>query len=172
MFILSKSLYPSCAGGANLVETILSDSSIDCECRLKVRHPTFRAPRARALVEPPAAANHAVRSAASQRACARPFAMLARHWHGAGSRRRDALVTGLHYGASCVGCCAPMIVLMFVVGMNDLAWLLGLALLMALQKHAAWGACIALPAAAALAAAGVAIGAGWWVVPLHTLCGA
>jgi predicted metal-binding membrane protein len=111
-------------------------------------------------------------ASACQRACARPFAMLARHWHGGDAGRRDA--AGLHYGASCVGCCVPMIVLMFVVGMNDLAWMLGLALLMTLQKHAAWGARIALPAPAASAMAGVAIGAGWWMVPLRSmraLCG-
>ncbi|KQW01274.1 DUF2182 domain-containing protein [Rhizobacter sp. Root1221] len=106
---------------------------------------------------------------ACQRACARPFAILAQHVHGTGSSRREALAAGLHYGASCVGCCLPMIVVMFVVGAHDLAWILALALLMAIQKHAVWGARIALPAAAVLALCGLAIGIGWWVPPLHSL---
>ena len=114
-------------------------------------------------------------AAACQRACAQPFAILARHWHGVGSQRRDALAAGLHYGLSCVGCCLPMIVVMFVVGVHDPAWIFGMALLMGLQKHATWGVLIARPAAVALTVAGVAIGGGWWVVPLPTfraLCGA
>ena len=62
-----------------------------------------------------------------------------------------------------------------VVGAHDLSWMLALAVLMTLQKHAAWGPRIAWPAAVLLAAAGVAIGSGWWVVPLRSLralCGA
>lgn len=104
-----------------------------------------------------------------QRACARPFAILARHWHGSGARHRDALVAGLHYAASCVGCCLPMIVVMFVIGTHDLKWIAALALLMAIQKHAVWGARIALPAAVVLALCGTVIGVGWWVPPLHSL---
>lgn len=110
-----------------------------------------------------------------QRACARPFGIIAQHWRGEGRPRRDALMAGLHYGMSCVGCCLAMIALMFVFGMHDLVWMVGLALLMVLQKHAVWGPRLAMPAAAALMAAGVAIAAGWWVVPLRSLralCGA
>lgn len=112
---------------------------------------------------------------ACQRACARPFAILARHWRGGATRLHDAARAGAHYGATCVGCCAPMIAIMFVVGMHDLAWLLVLSMAMLVMKHAVWGARIATPMAVALAAAGVAIGSGWWVVPLRSLrelCGA
>lgn len=104
-----------------------------------------------------------------QQACAQPFAIFARHWHGARSRHRDGLAAGIHYGVSCVGCCIPMIAVMLVVGMSDLFWIFGLALMMIVLKHAAWGPYLRLPAAAALAAAGVAIAAGWWTVPLHSL---
>lgn len=104
-----------------------------------------------------------------QRACARPFAIIAQHWRGEGRRRRDALRAGLHYGLSCVGCCLAMIVLMFVFGMHDLFWMAGLALLMVIQKHAVWGRRIALPMAAILMVAGIAIAAGWWSVPLRSL---
>lgn len=114
-------------------------------------------------------------SRACQRACAKPFAILARHWRGGTSRLRDAARAGAHYGVSCVGCCVPMIAVMFVVGMHDLAWLLALALAMLAMKHAVWGARLNRPVVAALAAAGVAIGSGWWAVPLRSLrelCGA
>ena len=104
-----------------------------------------------------------------QRACARPFGIIAQHWRGEGTPRRDALMAGLHYGMSCVGCCLAMIVLMFVFGLHDLFWMAGLALLMVVQKHAVWGRRLALPMAAALMAAGVAIAAGWWIVPLRSL---
>jgi predicted metal-binding membrane protein len=106
---------------------------------------------------------------ACQRACARPFAILARHVHGTGSSGREALAAGVHYGASCIGCCMPMIVVMFVVGTHDLTWIAALALLMVIQKHAVWGARIALPAAVALALCGIAIGIGWWAPPLYSL---
>jgi predicted metal-binding membrane protein len=104
-----------------------------------------------------------------QRACARPFGIIAQHWRGEGTPRHDALRAGLHYGVSCVGCCVAMIVLMFVFGMHDLFWMAGLALLMVVQKHAVWGRRIALPMAAILMVAGVAIVAGWWSVPLRSL---
>jgi len=104
-----------------------------------------------------------------QRACARPFGILAQHWRGEGTPRRDALRAGLHYGMSCVGCCLSMVVVMFVFGMHDLFWMAGLALLMVVQKHAVWGRRLALPSAVTLMTAGVAIAAGWWVVPLRSL---
>lgn len=109
-----------------------------------------------------------------QRACARPFAVLARHWRGGGPLP-DAARAGLRYGATCIGCCLPMVVVMVVVGMNDLPWMLALSLLMLAQKHPRWGPRLSRPVAAAMAAAGLAIGLGWWPVPLHTLralCGA
>ena len=108
-----------------------------------------------------------------QRACARPFGILARHWTGE-SRHADAWTAGTHYGLSCVGCCVPMIAVMFVVGMNDLVWLLVLALLMAAQKHHTWGRGLNVTTAVALGSGGVAILAGWWNPPLlglRALCG-
>lgn len=108
-----------------------------------------------------------------QRACARPFGILARHWTGA-SRRADAWAAGAHYGLNCVGCCVAMIVLMLVVGMNDMVWLLVLAVLMAAQKHPAWGSGLNGATASTLAGGGIAILAGWWSPPLlglRALCG-
>lgn len=104
-----------------------------------------------------------------QRACARPFAILALHWGQTSRRLHDAARAGLHYGASCVGCCVPMIAIMFVVGAHDVVWLLLMALAMLVMKHAVWGRRIAVPMVAVLIVAGVAIGSGWWAMPLHGL---
>jgi predicted metal-binding membrane protein len=104
-----------------------------------------------------------------QRACAQPFAILALHWGRTSRRLHDAARAGLHYGANCVGCCVPMVAIMFVVGVHDVAWLLLMALAMLVMKHAVWGRRIALPMVAVLIVAGVAIGSGWWSVPLHGL---
>lgn len=106
---------------------------------------------------------------ACQRACARPFAILARHWRGGTAPTLHALRAGAHYGATCIGCCVPMVVVMFIVGMNDLLWMLALALLMLAQKHPRLGPQLALPGAAVLALAGLAIALQWWTPPLHTL---
>jgi predicted metal-binding membrane protein len=109
-----------------------------------------------------------------QRLCAQPFAVLARRWHGDKARWQSAAAAGLDYGLSCVGCCVPMIVVMFLVGMSDIRWTFALALMMIVQKHPVWGARLILPWAAALAAAGVAIDAGWWtpeLMSLRALCG-
>jgi predicted metal-binding membrane protein len=106
---------------------------------------------------------------ACQRTCARPFAILAQHWGRTTTRLHDAARAGVHYGVSCVGCCVPMIAIMFVVGVHHLVWLLLLALAMLVMKHAVWGARVAKALVAVLAMAGVAIGAGWWAVPLHSL---
>jgi predicted metal-binding membrane protein len=106
---------------------------------------------------------------ACQRVCARPFAILAQHWGRTRRHLHAAARAGVHYGVSCVGCCVPMVVIMFVVGVHHLVWVLVLALAMLVMKHAVWGARVTGPLVAGLITAGVAIGAGWWTVPLHSL---
>lgn len=109
-----------------------------------------------------------------QRLCAQPFAVLARHWRAGRWRWKGAGFAGLDYGLSCVGCCAPMILVMFLVGMSDIRWTVALAAMMVVQKQPVWGARLAWPWAAMLAAAGSAIGLGWWtpdLMSLRALCG-
>jgi len=87
-------------------------------------------------------------------ACRSPRSFIYRHWRG-GDPHADALRVGLVYGASCVGCCWALMLLMFAVGMANLAWMLALAALMAVEKNTRWGPRLARPAGAGLAAAGV-----------------
>ena len=93
-------------------------------------------------------------------ACRRPFGFLARHWGATGSRLSDAAAIGAAYGFSCVGCCAALMVVMVLVGCTDLAWMLALGLVMALQKHAPFGRRLVLPVGITLLAAGLAVVSG------------
>lgn len=89
--------------------------------------------------------------------CRHPFGFLARHWGATGRRMFDAATIGAAYGLSCVGCCAALMVVMVLVGCADLAWMLALGLVMALQKHAPFGRHLVLPVGITLVAAGVAV---------------
>ena len=113
-------------------------------------------------------------ASACQRACVRPFAIIARRWHG-GAPRWNAAAAGLHYGFACVGCCIPLVLVMLLLGVHDVFWTLALALMMAIQKNVAFGARLAAPLAVVLVAAGVAIAVGAWrpaLDGLRILCGA
>jgi predicted metal-binding membrane protein len=46
---------------------------------------------------------------------------------------------GAHHGLYCVGCCWALMLVMFAVGMTQLGWMLGLALLMLVEKVARRG---------------------------------
>lgn len=101
------------------------------------------------------------------RACRRPFGFLARHWHARSGAHRQAARIGVAYGVSCVGCCVPMIGLMFVVGMANLAVVIALGVLMAIMKGSALGGPrVAQLVAVAVTCAGAAELFGW--LPLLT----
>jgi predicted metal-binding membrane protein len=100
-------------------------------------------------------------------ACRAPRGFIYRHWHG---RRpaREAWRIGLAYGASCVGCCWTLMLIMFVVGLASLPWMLGLAAVMAVEKNTAVGPRLRVPLGLALLAAGVALAlTGAWPVHDH-----
>lgn len=103
-----------------------------------------------------------------QRACAQPFAILARCWRGPG-RAGNAWRAGLYYALNCMGCCVAIIVAMVVVGVHDLLWMLAFAVLMVLQKHPAWKPVHTRVVAAAAAAAGLALALDWWRPALYGL---
>jgi predicted metal-binding membrane protein len=87
-------------------------------------------------------------------ACRSPRSFIYRHWRG-GDPRADALRIGFVYGASCVGCCWALMLVMFAVGMANVAWMLGLAAVMAVQKGARWGLRLVRPVGGGLILAGV-----------------
>ena len=95
------------------------------------------------------------------RACRLPFGFLARYWTGGSSARLQATRIGAAYGVSCVGCCVPMIGIMFVVGMANMANVIALGIVMVVMKTSAIGNRVAQLLSIALIVVGVAIGFGW-----------
>lgn len=77
------------------------------------------------------------------------------------SRWRDgklgALQMGMQHGAYCLGCCWALMGVLFVVGVMNLAWVAGLALLVLLEKTGPAGLVVARVAGVAMIAAGIFI---------------
>jgi len=86
--------------------------------------------------------------------CRAPAVFIAAHW------RRGALGgwrMGLEHGLYCLGCCAVLMLLLFVGGIMNLVWIAELTLFIALEKLAPFGATAARAAAAMLIAGGAAL---------------
>jgi len=88
------------------------------------------------------------------RHCRGLAAFLAAHWRPgvAGAWRM-----GLLHGGYCVGCCAVLMLLLFVGGVMNLVWIAGLTLFVALEKFAPFGEATTKLTAAILVAAGVVL---------------
>jgi predicted metal-binding membrane protein len=88
--------------------------------------------------------------------CRSPYSFIVEHWHGA-RPKLEALSLGLHHSLFCVGCCWPLMLLMFAVaGAGNLLWMLVLGGVMATEKNLPWGRKISTPLGILL----LAIGAG------------
>jgi predicted metal-binding membrane protein len=70
---------------------------------------------------------------ACQRACQSPMAFLMTHDFGFGPV--GAFRTGLAHGAYCLGCCWALMAVLFVVGLMNLVWMAGIAVVFLLEKH-------------------------------------
>lgn len=81
--------------------------------------------------------------------CRSPLSFVAERW-GRGAPRRDALALGVRHGLFCVGCCWPLMLLMFAFACGNLGWMLGLGAVMALEKNVAWGHRLTRPLGVAL----------------------
>jgi predicted metal-binding membrane protein len=99
-------------------------------------------------------------ASACLRECRRPFGFLARYWQGKHARLQAARI-GAAYGLSCVGCCVPMIGLMFVVGMANPAIMIAMGVLMVVMKTSVIGTRVSQLLSIALIGVGVAVGLGW-----------
>ena len=63
--------------------------------------------------------------------CRGPIQFLARHWRpGAGG----AFLMGIHHGAYCLGCCWGLMAILFFGGIMNLYWIIGLAMIVLLEK--------------------------------------
>ena len=90
-------------------------------------------------------------------ACRSPFSFIARHWSGGPGAGRQSWAIGVAYGRSCLGCCAPLMAVMVVVGMANPLWMIGLGALGGLQKHARGGQRLAVVTGVVLLAAAAAV---------------
>lgn len=107
-------------------------------------------------------------ASACLRACRRPFGFLARYWSGGSNARLQAARIGAAYGISCVGCCVPMLGIMFIVGMANIAIVIAMGVLMVIMKTSRVGTQVAHSLAIALIIAGIAIGFVWLpLLPHH-----
>jgi predicted metal-binding membrane protein len=106
-------------------------------------------------------------ASACLRACRRPFGFLARNWRGATKARMQAARIGAAYGVSCVGCCVPMLGIMFVVGMANIAIVIAMGVLMVIMKTSMVGPRVANLLSIALIGVGLAVGLASLPISLH-----
>lgn len=92
-------------------------------------------------------------------ACRSPFSFIGRHWRGGTDSAGPAWRIGLDYGRSCLGCCAALMVVMFVVGSASHLWMLVFAGFSVLQKSARWGARLTRPLGVGFLAAAAVVAA-------------
>jgi len=74
------------------------------------------------------------------RQCRSPMSFVLTHWR---EGRRGAVAMGLRHGAYCVGCCWLLFVLLFPLGIMNLAAMGALTIVIFLEKSTAWGARLA-----------------------------
>jgi predicted metal-binding membrane protein len=81
--------------------------------------------------------------------CRAPLSFITEYWRGR-HERRNAFLLGIHHGLFCVGCCWALMLLMFAVGVGNVAWMLVLGALMAAEKNLPWGRKLSAPVGVAL----------------------
>jgi len=88
------------------------------------------------------------------RHCRSPLDVVINHWRPGTA---GALRMGLRHGALCLGCCWGLMLLLFYGGVMNLWWIVGLSVLVLVEKLAPAGAWIARLTGAVLIAAGAAV---------------
>jgi predicted metal-binding membrane protein len=88
------------------------------------------------------------------RHCRSPAHVIAHHWRPG---VLGAWRMGFSHGLHCLGCCAALMLLLFVGGVMNLVWIAALTLIVAVEKLAPFGEATAKLVAAILIAGGVAL---------------
>jgi predicted metal-binding membrane protein len=70
--------------------------------------------------------------------CRSPLSFLTGHWR---EGTAGAFGMGAHHGTYCVGCCWALMALLFVLGVMNLLWVAGLAVLVLAEKTLPAGRC-------------------------------
>ena len=85
--------------------------------------------------------------------CRSPLAFVMAHWRDG---RAGAFAMGARHGLYCLGCCAPLMALLFVGGVMNLAWIAGIAAFVAVEKFVPAGHAVGRAAGALLVVWGLA----------------
>jgi predicted metal-binding membrane protein len=88
------------------------------------------------------------------RFCESPLLFLSRHWRPGTS---GAFRMGLRHGSYCVGCCWFLMILLFVGGVMNLIWIVGIALYVAGEKLLPFGRRLSYAAGAFFILSGTAV---------------
>jgi predicted metal-binding membrane protein len=103
------------------------------------------------------------------KACRSPLNFIMTHDFGRGSRA--AVRAGASHGAWCLGCCWALMSVLVVVGLMNLVWMAGLALVFMLEKNWRRGVAVSRIAGTGVALLGVAVllqpQALGWLVNFH-----
>ncbi len=92
--------------------------------------------------------------------CRGPIQFLSQHWRPG---VQGAFRMGLHHGAYCLGCCWGLMAILFFGGIMNLYWIIGLALVVLIEKLAPFGYRVGQALGVALLAWG-----GWFLVAAAT----
>jgi predicted metal-binding membrane protein len=89
------------------------------------------------------------------RACRSPLTFLATHNFGSGPL--GVLRTGLSHGLYCLGCCWALMAVLLVVGLMNLTWMAGIAVIFLAEKHWRRGALLASAVGVVLVCLGLGV---------------
>ncbi len=89
------------------------------------------------------------------KACRSPMSFLMTHDWGGGSR--SAFKAGVSHGAYCLGCCWALMAVLLVVGLMNLVWMAGIALIFLAEKNWTHGVGLTKLIGSALVALGIAV---------------
>jgi predicted metal-binding membrane protein len=103
-------------------------------------------------------------------ACRSPLVFVMSYWRGA-RPTLEALEIGLRHAAYCIGCCWSLMLVLFALGMGNLAWMLGAGAVMAVEKNVRGGRRLGKPLGLVLLAAGMVVLIGQAGAPSATLPG-
>jgi predicted metal-binding membrane protein len=76
--------------------------------------------------------------------CRSPLSVVLSYWQGR-RQRWQAFRLGWASGVFCVGCCWALMLLMLLTSVSHLAWMLVLAVVMAVEKNVRWGRRLSAP---------------------------
>lgn len=88
--------------------------------------------------------------------CRSPLSFIMENWRGR-RPRHEAFRLGIHHGMFCLGCCWSLMLLMFAVGVGNIAWMLALGAVMAVEKNVSWGRRLSVPLGVLLLGFGLAL---------------